>query len=99
MSFQLRTGEELAIDGVIYHVAEHPRAPGMPYGQEGRQATVYRLHSSVGPRALKVFKPSYRQASDQIALAQSLSGFAQLPGLGVCQRTVLASPHYYSGCC
>jgi hypothetical protein len=32
---------ELGIDDSIYRIAEHPAAPGLPYGQEGRQAAVY----------------------------------------------------------
>ncbi len=94
MSFRPETGEKLNIDGTIYQVAEHPAAPGMPYGQEGRQATVYQLRSASGPRALKVFKPLYRRVSDQVRLTQALAAHSQVPGLSVCQRTVLnASQH------
>ena len=60
MTFQPQVGEPLAIDGVVYHVVAHPNAPGMPYGQEGRQATVYQVMTSTKRQALKVFKPRYR---------------------------------------
>ncbi len=61
MPFQPQVGEELAIDGSLYRTAEHPAAPGVPYGQEGRQATVYRLVARSGEsKALKVFKPRFR---------------------------------------
>lgn len=40
MSFQPKMGQEWPTGGVIYRIAEHPAAPGMPYGQEGRQAVV-----------------------------------------------------------
>lgn len=36
-------GAELIIGGTTYHLAEHPSAPGMPYGQEGRAAVVYQV--------------------------------------------------------
>jgi hypothetical protein len=79
-------------------IAEHPAAPGIPYGQEGRAATVYRLttqgNSSVG-YALKVFKPNYRVPA-LVALTQRLSPFATLPGLAVCRRSVL-SPLRHAG--
>jgi len=41
MPFQPKVNQELIIDDTTYRVAEHPAAPGMPYGQEGRQAIVY----------------------------------------------------------
>ena len=43
MPFQPNPGDELSIDGAAYRVAEHPSAPGMPYGQEGRAGIVYQL--------------------------------------------------------
>ncbi len=61
----------------------------MPYGQEGRQATVYQLLSDSGARALKVFKPRYCTPS-LVSLADRLSPFASFSGLAVCQRTVLS---------
>jgi len=49
--------------------------PGVPCGQEGRAATVYKLAAAGGdPQALKVFKPRYR-----------------LPGLAICRRAVLSA--------
>ena len=51
----------LVINSVNYYIAEHPLAPGIPYGQEGRAAVVYQLLSPTGEtRALKVFKPRFR---------------------------------------
>jgi hypothetical protein len=43
MPFQPQVNQELTIDDVTYRIAEHPAAPGIPYGQEGRQAIVYQL--------------------------------------------------------
>jgi hypothetical protein len=57
MPFQPEVGQELVIDGVAYRVAPHPGSPSMPYGQEGRQGTVYQLVAAADRRALKVFKP------------------------------------------
>lgn len=88
MAFQPIVQQELLVDGVAYRVAEHPAAPGMPYGQEGRQATVYQLVAGRERRALKVFKPQYRIPT-AVTLAERMTPFARLPGLGVCRRTVL----------
>lgn len=88
MSFQPAANQDLLIDGVVYHIAEHPAAPGMPYGQEGRQAIVYQLVAQTDRRALKVFKPRYRTPA-LVSLAERLATFAALPGLAVCRRTVL----------
>ena len=40
MAFQPAVGQALTIDDTTYRIAEHPAAPGIPYGQEGRQAIV-----------------------------------------------------------
>ena len=45
MPFQPQVNQELTIDDATYRIAEHPSAPGIPYGQEGRQAIVYQLVS------------------------------------------------------
>ena len=68
-------------------VAAHPAAPEMPYGQEGRQTTVYQLAADGQIRALKVFKARYR-VSALASLADGLMAFADLPGLAVCRRIV-----------
>ncbi|MFN8636643.1 MAG: hypothetical protein U0893_22565, partial [Chloroflexota bacterium] len=88
MAFQPRVGEALEIDGVSLRVVPHPIAPRIPYGQEGRQGTVYCLDTGAGLRALKVFAPAYRQPS-LAELADQLRAFAQLPGLAVCDRVAL----------
>ena len=94
MTFQPSVNQELSIDGTLYRIAEHPAARGVPYGQEGRQATVYCL---VGPdgeqRAVKVFKSRFRVPS-MVSLAKRLAFFADLPGLSVCRRTVLTPQHH-----
>ncbi|HQJ52478.1 MAG TPA: SUMF1/EgtB/PvdO family nonheme iron enzyme [Anaerolineae bacterium] len=88
MVFQAQAGLELNIDGSAYLVAEHPAAPGMPYGQEGRAAVVYQVVCGGERRALKVFKPRH-QVPTLVYLAEQLRSFAGLPGLAVCARTVL----------
>lgn len=90
MTFQPQANQQLTIEEVTYTVAEHPAAPGMPYGQEGRQATVYRLVRGEESRALKVFKPRYRVPALS-ALAERLRPFAAFSGLTVCQRAVLTA--------
>jgi len=91
MNFRPEAEQELTIDGVTYGIAEHPAAPGIPYGQEGRAGIVYQLVAQDGEkRALKVFKARYRIPA-LVSLADKLAPFADLPGLQVCQRTVLST--------
>ena len=49
MAFRPQVNQELIIDGVSYRIAEHPAAPSVPYGQEGRQAIVYQLVALTPP--------------------------------------------------
>ena len=90
MLFQPEVNQELIIDDVTYRIAEHPAAPGIPYGQEGRQAIVYQLVSGEERRALKVFRPRYRLPA-LVGQADKIAPLAGLPGLQVCQRTVLSA--------
>jgi tetratricopeptide (TPR) repeat protein len=91
MPFNPAVDQELAIDGMTYRVAEHPAAPGMPYGQEGRAAVVYQLLApDSGMGALKVFKPRFRVPA-LVGLSDRIASFAELPGLSVCRRTVLSA--------
>lgn len=79
-----------------YRFTEHPAAPGMPYGQTGRRATVYQLQSDEGGlHALKVFTSAFRfpyvaESADKLRV------FSGLPGLKVCQRLVLTPQRYSS---
>jgi hypothetical protein len=88
MSFQPTAGDRLEIGGRTYRIAEHPNAPGVPYGQEGRAAIVYQLLAKGGPQALKAFKTTFRAAT-QVPLAERLAALASLPGLQACHRVVL----------
>ena len=83
--FHPQVGQELTIDNAIYRVAEHPGAPGISYGQEGRQAIVYQLVTDDDRRALKVFKPRFRLPS-MVSLAERIAPFAGLPGRGESRR-------------
>jgi hypothetical protein len=90
MPFRPEVGLRLTIDDMAFTVAEHPAAPGIPYGQEGRQGIVYALRDggATPTVALKVFKSHYR--SPYLAdLAVKLAPYADFPGLRVCERTVL----------
>ena len=93
MPFHPQVDDQLTIDDVVYRLAEHPAAPGMPYGQEGRQAVVYQLIAGDERRALKVFKPRYRLPG-LVSLAQRIAPHADLPGLSVCRRAVLSARHH-----
>jgi len=89
MVFHPSVGDLLTVGSVVYRMTEHPAAPGIPYGQEGRQAVVYRVaDDQQGQRALKVFKLRYRMPA-LVSLAERIAPFARLPGLQVCQRIVI----------
>ena len=94
----LNVNDELTINGVLYRIAEHPAAPGFPYGQEDRVGIVYQLLPT-GSRAggegaaLKVFKPRFRSPA-LLAQAQQLAAFAHLPGLQAARRTILTPAHH-----
>ena len=91
MSFQPTVNQVITIDDKTFLIAEHPNAPGIPHGQEGRQAIVYRLIAGEGEqRALKVFKPRFRVPS-MVALADKLAAYATLSSLRVCARMVLSA--------
>jgi hypothetical protein len=96
MAFRPNVHDELTLNGVTYRIAEHPAAPGIPYGQEGRAGIVYQLLPSPtgrgvggeGAMALKVFRARFRTPA-LVSQAEKLAAFADLPGLTVCRRTVL----------
>ncbi|MBM3203785.1 hypothetical protein FJZ55_07780 [Candidatus Woesearchaeota archaeon] len=91
MPFQPTPNFTFEIEGIPHRVAEHPAAPGVAYGQEGRAATVYQLHTADNTLwALKVFRPRFRVPA-LVGLADTLAGFANIPGLSACRRTVLTS--------
>lgn len=97
MFTQLDTNDVLNIGNTIYHVAEHPTAPGMPDGQEGRTAIVYRLvNSQTGKNmALKAFKLEYRTPSI-VRLSNKLAPLSSLPGLEACEHTILTTQTHSS---
>lgn len=88
MPFLPSPHDELTIKGINFYMAEHPNAPGIPYGQEGRQAVVYQLYAEDDLRALKVFKPRFSVPA-LVSLADKMAPLAAIPGLQVCQRIVL----------
>jgi|GEM_PF-5898580 len=90
MAFKPEPNQELIISNVLYRIAEHPAARGMPYGQEGRAAIVYQIKSEKGDQALKVFKPRFRLPW-LVGLTEQLTEFADLPGLRVCHRSVITA--------
>jgi formylglycine-generating enzyme required for sulfatase activity len=94
MAFRPQVNQQLSIEGVTYRIGEHPSAPGMPYGQEGRRAVVYQLIAADGNRrALKVFKPRF-SVPRMVAVAERLRPYGRLPGLQVCERTVLTASRH-----
>lgn len=94
MAFSPSVNQGLQIGSVTYRVAEHPAAPGIPYGQEGRAATVYQLLAADGTaKALKVFKSRFRLPT-LVSVSERLRGYASIAGLSVCERTVLSPEHH-----
>ncbi|WP_211269593.1 protein kinase domain-containing protein [Paenibacillus glacialis] len=82
---------KLSIHGRTFVVAEHPSIHEIPYGQEGRQGTVYKLIDldEGHEMALKVFKPSFRHPSI-VRLSEQIAAFSEMRGLQVCKREVLS---------
>lgn len=93
MAFDPQVNQEIIIDTDTYRFAEHPSAPGIPFGQEGRAAVVYKLDAPQGSRALKVFKTRFR-TPELASLASRLAPYASIPGLTVCKRSVLIPQHH-----
>lgn len=48
MTFQPNVREPLRIGKEIWYFSEHPAAPGIPYGQEGRAGVVFQLINDSG---------------------------------------------------
>lgn len=90
MPFQPTVHQELEIDGVPYRVAEHPHAPTVPFGQQGRKATVYQLVNGSDRRALKVFTPRFREPA-LVGVSEAICPFAAMRGLTAAERTVLTA--------
>jgi hypothetical protein len=89
MVFQPQANQKLAINGVMYTLCPHPMAPALPYGQEGRMATVYKVSTQKKEFALKVYNAAHRQPTIQ-SLSEGIRPFADLKGLEVCRREVLS---------
>ncbi|QGQ98824.1 hypothetical protein EHS13_30070 [Paenibacillus psychroresistens] len=90
MGFQPSVNEKLVIDGETYTIGEHPNARGVPYGQEGRQGTVYLMNSEHKTRkkAIKVFRAKFVNPS-MVYHAKQLAKFRDVVGLAACQRFVV----------
>lgn len=88
MRFQPKVDQVLVVGKDRYEIEPHPMVPSLPYGQEGRMATVYKLRSEGRSFALKVFKDAYRKP-DILVLSEKLKNYAVIPGLEACQRVVI----------
>ncbi|SDH47281.1 Tetratricopeptide repeat-containing protein [Aneurinibacillus thermoaerophilus] len=95
MNFQPEVGETIRLFGRKYTFSKHPAVEGIdiPYGQEGRQGTVYQLvdeqartlHRYV---AFKVFRERFK-SERQIELAKKFQKYAGGYGLSACLRSVI----------
>lgn len=83
----------LTINGQVFSFSPHPAVPTLVWGQEGRHAIVYRIQSDGQAYALKVFRPVYRRP-ELVEAAEALWSYHELPGMRVCQQTVL-TPEVY----
>ena len=84
MALQTGAAQQLTMGGVSYRFAEHPFAVGMPYGQEGRQATVYQLADEGGEaEALKLLKLCFRVPA-LAGLADRVAPLAAPPMFAAC---------------
>ena len=87
--FQPKVGLQLHIGEETYTVQPHPSAPKIPYGQEGKQAVVFKVKDSSGTDfALKVFKPRFRQPY-LVSVTERMERYADLPGMKVCRRRII----------
>ena len=94
MTFQPKPGATLSIEEKIYRIAEHPLAPGMPYGQEGRRAMVYQLLAVDEEKyALKVFKSRFR-IPRMVVVSETLKPYGVLEGLQACERVVITASRH-----
>lgn len=89
MAFRPGVGDKILINSEKFNFAEHPAAKGMPYGQTGRRATVYRItNSEKTSSALKVFTLAFRK--EQIAKnARKLNQISRIAGLHAAARYVI----------
>jgi hypothetical protein len=97
MRFEPQPNDLLQIGEDTCRVAPHPVAPMMAFGQAGRKSTVYQLKQVPDGRAyaLKVFIPAFR-GPYIVDIARRIAGYAALPGMAACKRTVLTKNQYPS---
>ncbi|RED52815.1 hypothetical protein [Cohnella lupini] len=90
MGFQPEVSARIMINGKSYQFGEHPHAQGVPYGQEGRQGTVYLLYGENDreKKALKVFRNKFVDPS-MVFLTQQLTKHKAMAGLMACERFVV----------
>ncbi|MFB9277180.1 hypothetical protein [Cohnella cellulosilytica] len=90
MGFQPEVNAPLIINGQRFAIGQHPNAPTIPYGQEGRQGTVYLLHSEDRRRkkAMKVFRSKFVNPS-LVYHTQQIAKFSGVEGLLACERFIV----------
>ncbi|WP_239617466.1 hypothetical protein [Cohnella mopanensis] len=95
MSFQPEVRARLSINGKPYTIGEHPQAAGVPYGQEGRQGTVYLLNAeeSGGPKAMKVFRNKFIDPS-LVFHTDTVAKYKGIAGLTACDRSILTPQNH-----
>jgi len=94
VSFRPAADSELDIDGGLHRIGGHPAAPGMPYGQEGRQTVVYQLLAGGRCPGLNVSRPRFRVAAP-VPLAGHFSSFAELLARSLSHRVLLAPQRHF----
>ncbi|MED2974746.1 tetratricopeptide repeat protein [Fictibacillus sp. B-59209] len=92
MSFQPEVRESIRLFKRRYTFPKHPAVQGIdiPYGQEGRQGTVYQIkEDNTGNKAaLKVFRERFKN-KNQVNLSEQLKNYSSFYGLSACLRSVI----------
>lgn len=90
MGFQPEVNARIHVNGKAYSIGAHPQAPGVPYGQEGRQGTVYLLYSEdkKEKKAIKVFRSKFVNPS-MVFQTQQVAKFKGMAGLWACDRSII----------
>lgn len=95
LPFYPHPGDCIEIEDIRFCFLANPYAPKMVFGVAGQKATVYKIEAEKtgAVMGLKVFEPIFRnvRTADN---AQRLFKFSELPGLQVCERTVLTPDNH-----
>jgi small GTP-binding protein len=91
MMFTPQPFDKITIGTKVYTFSEHPNAPGVAYGQAGRQSIVWQLTDMENNKyALKVYHDLYRSQEIE-KRAAILARYSSIPGLRSSSQTVITT--------